>query len=371
MPCVIVVDDAHRAENLKPLLAAAVHSGKQKKLLLSTRPQRLDFLKAELARAGFDHTEIIQLPELRHLSRDEVKILARQALGEKFKHLDHRLANATWDCPLVTVVGGKLLATASLDPQLLESHEGFRAEVLNRFQDIIVGRIAEGQDARFYSELLQVLSATAPFPIERSEFLKAAADFLKRTPEEVVNGVAELEQAGVLLRRGRLLRVTPDVLADHILHRACVTQHGQPTGFAERVFTTFVNVRPEKVFLNLAELDWRIFVTARNSTLLTTIWRELESLLRTGNPEKKSWVMGLVKEVAYYQPEQAMRMVELALKHLPPPTRQKPSLFVMPWRAHILQALPVHYKRRRDLEGRPFRLLIGANSRNSRQTSAL
>lgn len=339
-PCVIVVDDAHRSENLKPLLAAAVHSGSQKKLLLSTRPQRLDFLKAELARAGFDYTEIVQLPELKHLNRDEVKALARQALESKLAHLDRRLADATWDCPLVTVVGGKLLATASLDPQLLESHDGFRAEVLNRFQDIIVGQIAEGQDAAFYSELLQVLSATAPFSIEQSQYVKAAAGFLKRTPEDVLKGVAELESAGVLLRRGRLLRVTPDVLADHILHRACVTAGGQPTGYAERVFTTFVSVRPEKVFLNLAELDWRVLVSARSSTLLVTIWKELETILRTGTPEKKSWVMGLVKEVAYHQPEQALRMVELALKHLPAPVRKKPGLFVMSWRDYVLHALP-------------------------------
>ncbi|MEI9863583.1 MAG: restriction endonuclease [Limisphaerales bacterium] len=205
-PCVIVVDDAHRSENLKPLLAAAIHSHSPRKLLLSTRPQRLDFLKAELTRAGFDYTEILELPQLKHLDRDEVKALARQALGNRLAHLDRRLAAVTWDCPLVTVVGGKLLASASLDPQLLESHDGFRAEVLNRFQDIIVGRIADGQDAKFYSELLQVLSATAPFPVEHDGFLKATAEILKRTPEEVVKGIAELEQTGVLLRRGRLLR---------------------------------------------------------------------------------------------------------------------------------------------------------------------
>ena len=165
--------------------------------------------------------------------------------------------------------------------------------------------------------------ATSPFSIENSAFVKAASEFLKRTPEDVTIGVSDLEQAGVLLRRGRLLRITPDVLADHILHRACVTPGGQPTGFADRVFAAFVNVRPEKLFLNLAELDWRVCVSAKSSTLLVTIWKELEKLLCTGTPEKQGWVMGLVKEVAYYQPEQSLRMVELALKHLPPPLKQK------------------------------------------------
>ncbi len=339
-PCVIVVDDAHRSENLKSLLAATVHSAGQKKLLLSARPQRLDYLKSELTLAGFDCTEIEQLPELKHLSRDEVKALARQALGLKLAHLDRRLANATWDCPLVTVVGGKLLATESLTPELLESQEKFHAEVLNRFQDIIVGRIAEGQDADYCSELLQVLSATAPISAENEKFVKTTADFLKCSSEEVIKGVSKLEQAGVLLRRGRSLRITPDVLADHILHRACVMPNGQPTGFAERIFSSFANIHPEKVFLNLAELDWRILVASKRSTLLETIWKDLEDTLRTGSPEIKSWVMALVKEVAYYQPERALLMVELALKNLPPPPKQKPSLFVMSWRKHILQMLP-------------------------------
>ena len=338
--CMIVVDDAHRAENLGPLFAASVQPGSKKKLLLSTRPQRLDFLKAELTRAGFDYTELCEVPPLKHLSREDVKALARQALGPKFAHLDRRLAEATWDCPLVTVVGGKLLASEAIDPKLLEGHNGFRAEVLNRFQDIIVGRIADGRDPQFYADLLQVLSATAPFSLERNEFVKAAADFLQRKPEDVIKGIGELERIGVLLRRGRRLRVTPDVLADHILHRACIAANGQPTGYAERVFATFASVQPERVFLNLAELDWRVQVSAKIPPLLSAIWKELEEVLVTGQPEKKAWVIGLTKEVAYYQPEQALRMVELGLKHLPAATGRKPGFFEVSWRDHILRSLP-------------------------------
>ena len=131
-------------------------------------------------------------------------------MGLKLAYLDRRLANATWDCPLVTVVGGKLLATESLTPELLESHEKFHAEVLNRFQDIIVGRVADEQDADYCSELLQVLSATAPISAENEKFVKTTADFLKRSSEEIIKGVSKLEQAGVLLRRGRSLRITTD-----------------------------------------------------------------------------------------------------------------------------------------------------------------
>ncbi|MEI9863584.1 MAG: hypothetical protein WDN00_03315 [Limisphaerales bacterium] len=122
--------------------------------------------------------------------------------------------------------------------------------------------------------------------------------------------------------------------------------------------------------MNLAELDWRVLVAKRSSTLLTTIWKELESLIVIGAPEKKAWVIGLVKEVAYYQPEQALRMVELALKNLPAPITSKPGLFVMSWRDHILQALPEILRRTAhtvEFAPRAARLLWELGKGDSRQ----
>ena len=70
-----------------------------------------------------------------------------------------------------------------------------------------------------------MLSATAPFSVEDAEFFRTAAEFLRTKPEDVVKAIGELERAGVLLRRGRRARITPDVLADHILPENC-QQHG-------------------------------------------------------------------------------------------------------------------------------------------------
>ena len=73
------------------------------------------------------------------MSREEVTELGRQALGPEFASLAEQLAAATWDCPLVTVVGGKLLAEKAIEPELLERDEEFRDTVLVRFRDILVG----------------------------------------------------------------------------------------------------------------------------------------------------------------------------------------------------------------------------------------
>ena len=76
---------------------------------------------------------MVDLPNVNELSRDEVTELGRQALGAEFEHLAEQLAAATWDCPLVTVVGGQLLAQKAIPPDLLERDEEFRDTVLDPF----------------------------------------------------------------------------------------------------------------------------------------------------------------------------------------------------------------------------------------------
>ena len=104
--CVVVVDDAHRRSDLPILLALSRQRPHLTKLFLSCRPQGLGHLRSQLTQSGFDAHEIVTLPDVEELTRDEVTRLGREALGPEFAGLAQRLAEATWDCPLVTVVGG-------------------------------------------------------------------------------------------------------------------------------------------------------------------------------------------------------------------------------------------------------------------------
>ena len=80
------------------------------------------------------------------------------------------------------------------------------------------------------------------------------------------------------------MRITPDVLADHILHNACLTSHGQVTGYALQVFHTFESICPEQVLQNLAEQDWRINVTiSPKYSILEEIWQEIDKEYKNGS----------------------------------------------------------------------------------------
>ena len=315
-PCVIVVDDAHRRDDLPALLALSRRGPHVTKLFLSCRPQGIDHLKSQLSQSGFDVQEFVVLPEVKELSREEIKELGRQALGPEFAGLAEQLAAATWDCPLVTVVGGQLLAKRTIDPELLERDEEFRDTVLARFQEILVGEVGARIDTKLCKSLLNMIAAVQPIRLDNEQTLDCQAEFLRTDRPTLHSSLGILEEAGVLLRRGHTRRIVPDVLADHILHTASVTSQGQPTGYADRVFEKFRSLCPSEVMRNLSELDWRLRQSGDPaSDLLSSIWRSIGQGFQDSSNLGRSRLLEILEKVAVYQPERTLEIVEYAIRN--------------------------------------------------------
>ena len=177
-PCLIIVDDAHRRGDLPALLALSQQRPHVTKLFLSCRPQGLNHLRSQLTQSGFDVHEVVALPDVKELSREEVTKLGREALGPGLTELAERLAAVTRDCPLVTVVGGQLLAKKAIAPDLLERDEEFRHTVLARFRDIIVGEVGDRIETTLCRDLLELIAAVQPIRLDNEQTLECEAEFL-------------------------------------------------------------------------------------------------------------------------------------------------------------------------------------------------
>lgn len=319
-PLVIIADDAHRREDLALLFAAARRREPPLRLVLTIRPHSRDALLGEIARAGFDQSEVLVLDELRELTRSESENLAREALGPEYAYLAEALVALSWDSPLVTVLGGQLVRTAQVHPGLLARREEFRRAVLDAFSDALLGQLGARASDRICGDLLRLAAAVGPFRPDLDCFRDAASAFLEVRREELQVALDEMEVAGVFLRRGRTLRITPDVLADHVLEEACFAHDGTPTDYAHRVHTSFSAVAPGALLRNLAELDWRRYrsgATGAGEHLLRGIWKEMEVELRSARAARKIELIRGVAPIAYYQPGPALRLVRIALD--PPP----------------------------------------------------
>ena len=314
--CVIIVDDAHRRDDLPALLALSQRRPHVTKLVLSCRPQSIDYLKSQLTQGGIDVHEVVALPDVKELSREEIIELGRQALGPEFAGLAEQLAAATWDCPLVTVVGGQLLAKRAIAPALLERDEDFRGTVLVRFQEILVGDLGDQIDPTLCRSLLNLIAAVQPVRLDNEITLDSEAKFLNIDRPTLLISLDILEKAGVLLRRGHTLRIVPDVLADHILHKANVTSRGQPTGYADRVYAMFAPLCQSEVLRNLSELDWRLRRSgAQASDLLSSIWQGIMQNFQEASNLGRSRTLEKLAKVAVYQPERTLELVEYAIRN--------------------------------------------------------
>lgn len=322
----IVVDDAHRRDDIGTLLEFAQRHRDRVKVLVVSRPYRVDYLRSKIGQARFDVRELENLGELGELDRSDVQKLARQALSEPFEAYADRLAELTRDSPLITVLGGQLLAERAVSPDLLERDEEFRSDLLTRFQDEIMGRVSDDIDPGFVTKVLQLVAAAAPIRPELDLFLQTSASLLGSSSGEVLAAIDALEVGGILLRRGRALKITPDVLADHVLHRACMTSSGKPTGFAQVVFDAFKGSAPAAVLENLAELDWRIRSSSGDDTrLLDGIWESLTAEWREGSRRRRRALLELLVDVAYFQPDRTLLLVESAKQNPSSPTPDLPD----------------------------------------------
>jgi hypothetical protein len=75
--------------------------------------------------------------------------------------LADQLARATLDCPLITVGGGRLLATKAIEPAMLQTDKEFQYAVLDRFEQEMVGNVGV-DDPDLCRRFLAVISATVP-----------------------------------------------------------------------------------------------------------------------------------------------------------------------------------------------------------------
>jgi transcriptional regulator with XRE-family HTH domain len=303
----LIVDDAHDRTDLPLLFQYTANLSNKTKLLVAARPYGLDYIRSQagnFALAG----NLIETVEVGALTNVQSTGLAKQAL-EEFKgpiEAAEDLARITLDCPLATVLGAQILAKDGRHVELVKNEESFRTTLLGRFRDIIAGGIGSKADAILVQKLLRVIALIQPFYSEDDSVSKLVEAVEGVLPHDSNRLLRLLIEAGVLFKRGGLFRLSPDLLADHIIENACIGTGGISTGYAERVFDAASNTQIEHILLNLGKLDWRLSNgNPSNSRLLDGIWRKLRPSAEYADPHIRA-----VTSVAYYQPERALSFAE-------------------------------------------------------------
>lgn len=307
---VVFVDDAHRGDVPLAMLLAATRRRDPLTVVLGTRPAGLDRIAAACANAGLENQQVRELRRLGALSRDEVHSLAIEALGERSARAED-LAEATEELPLITVVGGRLLARGAFSPDASRGAEELRREVMLRFVAEQRGRITSRVPADQAQDLLTLLAALSPFDTANAALIELVAEELDVAQTKLRRWLGEVQDAGLLLARGDRRRLTPDVLADEVLFEACLDRQGRPTGRAMELWQRYSSHAASELLVNLGELDWR--ATASGSSVLDEVWQQITVEFLRSDAWGREQLIDLLAPAAVFAPAQVLDLVDRAL----------------------------------------------------------
>ena len=165
-----------------------------------------------------------------------------------------------------------------------------------------------------FANLTDLLAAVQPFNPSDPKFQKSAEEILHVPSDKILRYVSSLEDAGILLRRGHLLRVVPDLLADYIRASAAYDEKGQiPTRYADRIFGALRDELATNLLVNISQLDWRLSTDGVRASLLNEVWSGLKEQFTKAKIYERASMLDAIIKVSYYQPKQALDFVQLAI----------------------------------------------------------
>lgn len=320
-PMVLIFDDAHRFDEVRRKLFAGLVPRSDVKLVLSLRPGPTDQVMLELIEAGFDDRQIQKPEELKKLSSQEALQLAEAALGEKLA-LEHglQLRRLSRDCPLLAVLAAELLRNGELSGRDFTNTDDFKNRVFNgMLREAHVAQTKFGETRT--NDFLRLLALIAPVRTD-TEFFKAAAALLggDTKPNHVSDLLTALDGAGLLLKTGAGVRITPDLLSDHLAYTACYDAAGQNTTFAERVLEHFSPARFPQLLQHLAEAEWRALQNNDCAdSIVEPVWQWFTKRFEASSFSERRGLIEQWANIAHLQPRRTLELAEAALQQTEAP----------------------------------------------------
>ncbi len=307
----LIVDDAHRYEDLRAFLSVFRGSdfSERLKVILSLRPSGLPRLDGILADLGIDPRQVYRPPQLKNIKAMDSKQIASEILIDKHPATIERLVKLTSDCTLALVIACRLLNLKQRLPLNLIDSEEFVRIVLNRFLVEVKKQLGDKQNDRLFS----FLSALSPVRTADQEFSKKTCKLLRIESWELARMIDEMEKAGLLVRKGRYVKLAPDLVSDHILYENTI-RGGRKTGFVERMFAHFGDHYASNLLINFSELEWKEKISNRGIDLLSDVWKDVKKRFSKADNHIRIQILKSVKKVAFYQPEHVYDLVKRALK---------------------------------------------------------
>jgi len=311
----VIIDDAHD-ENvpLGRVVAGVQKANPQANILVSLRPYGVAHVRTELRRVGFHSADTpeVKVPELDLEAATE---LACEVLEESLRHFGPQLAAAASDCPLLITTGAALVNRGELNPEGFQDDQRLHAELIDHLAEALTAQSEADSPAR--RNVLTALAAYQPVDLSDAQTRTSlqqltGLDFAQTGPL-----VSDLEDAGLVLRRGATVRVVPDLLGDALLSRAARHRGAEvPTGYLDKALSAARGAAVRNLIVNAGRVDWQAAGSGPDgSGLIEPLWELVEAAFRDSDAADRAATLELVAKIAFYQPRRSLQLVQWAMAH--------------------------------------------------------
>ncbi len=309
---VVIQDDAHRRETLRADLVATLHE-LGGKLILATRPQAVESLKAWLGQTGINYTHIRELPAVKPLTRGQLIELASRLAPKASPQMVEHVVDMGRRNVLIITVGAGLVGRSELPPEAFVSSEVFRDEVFRRFEDERFAAFADGMDELVVKRVLRVLAVLAPWN-DREVNLETVAMLAECSPRLFQDAVERLRAAELITQTRHGWRVVPDLFADYLVYRACYDPSGKLTDFAQRLQEKLAAAATGTLLRNLAEAEWQANIDERQAeSVLAPFWNSVLKKFAEGNFFDRAETIRQWTPFSVLQPERSLTLARQAV----------------------------------------------------------
>lgn len=309
----LLIDDAHRLENVRKRLLTKVQESGSGSILIAARPNNIRALESRLEECGFVEGDWKkhQVPILDYAGR---RALAVEILGSDDASTLDFLAKESERCPLVCTIGAQLILAGGVAVDVLKT-EHFRRKVFDQLMGSSLDHMfVEDPDYRKISELC-LRSMALLSPVQRKDDLpEYLAGLVDSKVFDVDPIISKLREAGLLRSSWDGLRVAPDLLSDHLAYDTAYGV-GRNPALVRNLIKTADPMGFAMIFANLSEAEWRARQEGEKDTFLDKMWVSFREILNDPADNRILGLMNRWREIAIFQPERTLEMAEIILDH--------------------------------------------------------
>lgn len=295
-PNLIVLDDAHRIENLTDF-AKILLERNNAKFILITRSTARESVKREI---GCPAAEIelkrFELEESIELLKDN---LENRLLEPNVRHLGHICEGNALLIGITAHLVNTEAAKSLKDLKTNDLVENYLAEILSDIQS--------GDSLDYYQPFLAFLFLLKPFSVNDDETRSLIREFVDINKRQERSLLKDLKSCGVLERHGDTLWLYPDLLGEHLVETA-IFSDTSILDFDE-ILSKIPSSHIERFFKTLRET-----VGEQTGKFLKRWVCNLSMDVESQNNDERSDSLRLLAIIAPRVPEETLQIIEILLK---------------------------------------------------------